>query len=584
MRKLSEILLKTYPYIFALLYFILLMFIDTSTLHAFQNKSFLLSSEYIKPYLYHSGGLAEYFGLLLNEILDFSIPGALLYSLLTLLSILLYRQILIKIGISKNLLLITLLPFAFIFLLTFNHFHEIEFNLKLITSLTFLNVILRISSQKIYIKSIITGFMILLWYLCGLELFVVSLIIVFIHSIKERSYIKDTIVILISSLAVLALNTYLFYTPLSSYMKDFLTSSNKIPLLLPIIYLILIICPLSVLVKIKISFNAVLQFILVTVVSFILAKTSFNEVNHSIGMIMAAGNKGNYNKVLEIRDKTLINTRIISAYTNMALLNKGQLLSRMFKYRQDGGTDGIFPSRDFDNFTAYINMRLSYDMSSINPTIRWAMESSTYLGYNTEILRHLILCHLINDNVMAAEKYYSILSKTVFHRKLKKEMDRFIRNYKNGNPDKEILQKRRLRPPQDFYSNNGNLPVNFEWALQTYNNPRAMEFYIAVCLLHNDYPRLKGIIPKMIELGYTILPVHLQEALCLFYAEGQTPPNLMSYELDRNLFQNCVWFFQTLARYNDNLLAANRELQQRTESTYWYYLYYISPITLRANR
>jgi len=56
---------------------------------------------------------------------------------------------------------------------------------------------------------------------------------------------------------------------------------------------------------------------------------------------MAAGNKGKYDKVLAIRDKTVINTRLISAYTNMALLNKGKLLSSMFKYRQDGGTDGF---------------------------------------------------------------------------------------------------------------------------------------------------------------------------------------------------------------------------------------------------
>jgi len=95
---------------------------------------------------------------------------------------------------------------------------------------------------------------------------------------------------------------------------------------------------------------------------------------------------------------------------------------------------------------------------------------------------------------------------------------------------------------------------------------------------------LKEIIPKMIEIGYKILPVHFQEALCLFYAEGQTPPELLGYEIDRNIFQSCVWFFQTIARYNENMLAANKELKERTEFTYWYYLYYISPVTIRANR
>jgi hypothetical protein len=417
-----------------------------------------------------------------------------------------------------------------------------------------------------------------------MEFFVISLFHVVIISIKNRSFKKDVFVILLCTVSVLFLNTYMFYTPFLSFKKDILTYESQIPYLLLLTYVILILTPVIAIIRLNISLNILLQFGIVLLIAIPLGRNSFQEVDHYIGKIMAAGNKGNYNKVLEIRDNTSVNTRLISAYTNMALLNKGTLLTSMFKYRQDGGTDGIFPSRDFDKFTAYINMKLSFDMGSINPAIRWAMEASTYMGYNTEILRHLILCHLINDNVTAAEKYYAILNKMLFHRKLKKDLGKIVSNYKNGNPDKIIIQKRNLRPGGDFYQNNGNKPENFKWAIQTKNNQKAVEFYIAVCLLNNEFHRLKDAIPKMIELGYESIPIHVQEALCLYYVEGKTPPNLFGYEIDRDLFQNFMWFFQSLGQYNDNMIGAEDERMQRIKYTYWYYLYHISPVTKRLNR
>jgi hypothetical protein len=268
----------------------------------------------------------------------------------------------------------------------------------------------------------------------------------------------------------------------------------------------------------------------------------------------------------------------------MALLHKGTLLSNMFKYRQDGGTDGLFPSRDFDNFTAYINMKLCFDMGSINPAIRWAMEASTHMGYNTEILRHLILGHLINDNINAAEKYYSILDKTLFHRNLKKDLGMMIENYKNGNPDEIILQKRNQRPAGDYYQNNGNKPVNFEWATKVDNNQKALDFYTAMCLLNNEYHRLKDVIPKMKELGYASIPNHVQEALCLFRVEGQSVPDLIDYEIDKGLFERCTWFIQMADLYNIHFFNSRDEQILRSKYTYWYYLYFISPVTRDMRR
>jgi hypothetical protein len=417
-----------------------------------------------------------------------------------------------------------------------------------------------------------------------MEFFVTSLFYIAILSYKKGSFKKDLIVILIAAACVFFLNTYLFYTPFLSLITDILAFESQIPFLLLTTYVILIITPVIVVIKLKLSLPVLLQLGIVLLIAVSFGIKSFDEVNHQMGKIMAAGNKGDYGKVLKIRDKTSINTRLISTYTNMALLKKGTLLSSMFKYRQDGGTDGVYPSRAYDNFTAYINMKICFEIGSINPSIRWAIEASAYMGYNVEILKHLILCHLINDNVAAADKYYAILNKMLFHRALKNDLGLIVRNYKNGNTDKIIIHKRAQRPAGDYYQNNGNKPVNFEWALKTKNNQKALDFYTAVCLTNNEYNRLKDVIPKMFELGYKAIPIHVQEALCLYPIEGLSLPDLFGYEIDKNLYQNCVWFLQRFGQYNDNLFPSDDTRIQGMKDTYWYYLFQISPVTRGSSR
>lgn len=248
-----------YPYLYAFLYFILLIFIETSSIHAFQNKSFLLSVEHMKPFLWYSGGIVDYWGLFFTEILEFDLAGAIIYSLLLLLSILLYRRIIDKLGVIRNHILITLFPFIFIFLLTFNHFHPVAINLKLLTALLFLNAILFIPDKKISTRVFIILILVSLWYLVGLEFFVISLFFLAIISIKKRSVKKDAFVIITSIISVFFLNTYLFYTPLRSSLLDILTYESRIPFLLLMTYVMFILIPFIAMIKLNVSINSFLQ-------------------------------------------------------------------------------------------------------------------------------------------------------------------------------------------------------------------------------------------------------------------------------------------------------------------------------------
>ena len=579
MKKITEIVHRYYPYLFAFFYFILLMFVETSTLYAFQNKSFLTTKEYLAPFLKYGGGLMDYVGLFFSEILKFNFTGALLYALITLASILLYKNLLAKTGVTKNLLLISLYPFIFLALLTFNYFHPLSMNLKLLLCLLIIHIIIYGSTRGITFQIMSTLFLVALWYLCGLEFFVIAFGYIIIHTAIKKVLVKNIPFFISSVTLVFLLNTFVYYTPLAETFLKINEFGSRMPRLLLITYVLFMVMPITAIIKLNISINDILQFLLILGIGYLVGVKAFNKVNHAIGKFLIAGNKNEYTRILELRSNTDINTRIISAYTNFALMNKRILLDQMFNYDQGAGRDGFFPAREFDSFNAFSNMKLCFDMGLSNQSIRWAMEATTYFGFNAEILKHLVLSHLINDNIKTAEKYFLMFEHTLFNRKQKKQIGDILKDYKKGDIDKLILEKKRLRPPQDFYSGNRNDKESFAWAAEASNNPKAFEWYIGLCLLENDYEAVRNAIPRFRILGYKRLPVHVQEALCLFYAEGQKKPDLFGYEIDPNILKHCTWFFQTINNYNDNLRMAQNELMQRSPNTYWYYLYYISPVT-----
>ncbi|MFC2125421.1 DUF6057 family protein [Bacteroidota bacterium] len=583
MKKLGEKLLVVYPYIFAFLYFIILMFIETSSLYAFQNKSFLTTREYFSPFLEYSGGLFDYLGLFFSEMLKFNFPGALLYALITLASILLYKNLLIRTGVNKNLLLISAYPFIFIFSLTFNHFHPLSMNLKMLFTLSVLYIILGFSSKRTAYQILSTIFFVILWYLCGLEFFIIAFVYLLIHTTINKVLLKNTAAFIISAIIILLLNTYVYYTPLVQTLSRVNEYGSQLPRVLFFAYVMFMLVPITAIIKLNISINEILQILIIIVIGYLIGLRSFSRVNHTISKFLDAGNKNEYSKILHMRKQTEINTRIISAYTNLALINKRNLLDQMFIYNQGAGKDGLFPSREFDNFNAYSNMKLCFNLGLSNQTVRWAMEATTYFGFNAEILKHLILAHLVNDEIKVAEKYNLMLENTIFNNKQKKNIGKILADYKNGTLDRLIIEKKRLKPKEDFFTGNRNDQEIFSWASKANNNPKAFECYIAACLLENDFEDVKKVILNFRALGYKRLPIHVQEALCLFYAEGQEPPDLHGFQIDQNIMQDCAWFFHTISRYSENLQLAHDELVQRTGNTYWFYLYYISPVTRARN-
>jgi len=562
------------------------MFLETSVLYAYQNTSFISSTEQLRSFLSYGGGILEYAGLFFTDMLKFNGAGAMLFSIFTIAAVFLYKRYLVKINLNENLLLLSaLIPFIFLATLTYNFNHPIAINLKLLTGLLSLNILISLPNRKITDRIILFIILIATWYICGLPFFIIVLSCFAIYTITNKTFKYNLIVFLLSATTIYLLNLLVFYRPVEITFQEIIDYQSQIPYLLLYTYLLFIFIPLATFLKYKISVNSIIQFLVILIIGFLLGYKSYNEENHIIGRIMFAGNENDINEVLTIRKNTHVNSRIVSNYTNVALLKKGLLLDQMFSYNQGFGKFGVFPSIEFDYYNAFSNMKLCFDLGLINQSIRWASESAVKFGYNFEILKYLVLNYMVIDNRKAADKYYSILNKTLFNKEEKRKIRRLFEGYINNEPGQLILEKRKLIPENDFFlSPNETEKHNFASVIKENKNLKVLELYIALCLTDNELESVKDVIRHFKELGYKKLPIHIQEALCLIYPENPEIAGLYGFEIDKNIREESIMFVRTMRKYDNNIQAARdaakSELSRNYGSTYWYYLTYISPKTL----
>lgn len=78
--------------------------------------------------------------------------------------------------------------------------------------------------------------------------------------------------------------------------------------------------------------------------------------------------------------------------------------------------------------TALISVPVSYHIGESNLSYRWAMEHSIKYGKNVFLLKYMVRCSLLNGDFKLAQKYNSMLQKTLFHKSWASRYQQFIDN------------------------------------------------------------------------------------------------------------------------------------------------------------
>ena len=161
-----------------------------------------------------------------------------------------------------------------------------------------------------------------------------------------------------------------------------------------------------------------------------IVKSNFQNHNYHAEIRMyCAAEEQEWDKVLE--EMTGLPgdaSRQMVLIKNIALLNKGEMGTKMFKYNNMGEA----PSNGFDTLNIHMVQTAApliyYYHGKTNFASRWCIENSVEFGYNFNNLKMLTRCAIINKETDLAKKYLDVLKTSIYHKEWAESMTPIIEN------------------------------------------------------------------------------------------------------------------------------------------------------------
>ena len=171
---------------------------------------------------------------------------------------------------------------------------------------------------------------------------------------------------------------------------------------------------------------------------------SFNDENFKTEIKMASAmERNNFREVAYYADRFPgTPTRNIVLNNNFALLAMGQPENRSLNLNNI-----VMPKCVRPSMPIIIHMSgrpLLYLTGQINDCYHWCMEDMVEYGMKVSSLKYMVKCAIVNQEYALAQKYNTVLSKTLFYRKWAAKYQAFIDNPGLTENDSEIQAIRRL--------------------------------------------------------------------------------------------------------------------------------------------
>ena len=236
---------------------------------------------------------------------------------------------------------------------------------------------------------------------------------------------------------------------------------------------------------------------------------------------------GQWNAILDKASKDHLDLPMSVCATNLALGMTNQMGERLFGFYQHG-VQGMFPGFERNFTSSLLNGEVYFQLGMVNTAQRFAFETMEMLPNNNKSCRavkRLVETNLIGGHYKVAEKYISMLEKTMFYRKWAKRTRQLLGNEQTINNDPVYGKLRRRTYNEDFlFSETEQDRMVGQLFLRDSTNTLAMQYLMAYPLLSCDLDKVVQYLP-VVQQKANYFPSLCQQALGMAYAgRRQTPP------------------------------------------------------------
>jgi hypothetical protein len=553
----------------------------------YQEKSslFIFSLEFLYENLHQPGGFLIWLGKFFTTFYYNPLIGAIILSAFLTLLIILTSGILIILTGKKH-SLIPYIPGASLFFLQTDYRFMLFNILGLLLELSLLVITLR---NRTLIKGWLPVLLVpVLFFISGGFLWIFLLSMTFYYGFYEEKYKwpKITALWLFSFVCFYLAKEFLFFqsgkTLMTFPFSDLNTGSQQILFLLSA----LLISALPLISKITIrapwisrrsdlTINLITTLILIVVI-IIMGMVRFDKKAKEFYYVEKLFFEDKFNEVVAFNSLNQTGNILTLFLNNIALSETEKMNDMLFHFPQSKEGKTLFLKWELVKEILDRGGYFYYSIGMINEAHRWAYENMVMNGNSPEGIKMLIKTELINSNYKAASMYINLLKRTLFYRKDAAKFEKMLFSDSKIDSDIELGRKRRTRIENDFFSITDNPYINIEMILGSDSlNKKAFEYKMAYMLIKKNFKGIELDLPRFEKLGFTSLPVHVEEAaIALSVSNKGILPDMGSLQISNNTELRWNQYLSVLKQYGNDVKKAEPELRSRFGNTFWYYVFY----------
>lgn len=261
-------------------------------------------------------------------------------------------------------------------------------------------------------------------------------------------------------------------------------------------------------------------------------------------------------------------------YANMALAHTGDLGDYAF-YFQPRGPHALMVEA---NSNASVYMLLSdvqYTVGGVADAQRYAFEAQTALPRmcGVQTLMRLVKTNLILGHDAVAEKYLSLLDKTLFYKTWAQRYRRFLGNPKALMADPELGEKRRALTAHNHFIASQGWTADLEEVLAADPSNRKVATYLGLSyLLAKDMPGFCAFLEKYYgTAALNELPLAFQQGVVTAYPQDEEKQKI--FGIRPQVREHYVRFMAQLQQAQGRSAGAPQMSEEDMYSFWYYYLF-----------
>ena len=547
-----------------------------------QLQVFTLTIDHFLAYLSRPAFLSSYAGDFLTQFYFLSGGAAAVITVVLFLLWLLTRLLLRKTAGKEPPVILTLLPPALAWIAICDPEYPVANIIAILISVSLTLLFLVIKSRKIRIPA---GLILLvLIYISAGSSFYVALLVMILFELKHDEqpgrFISILLFILAATIIPWSLRAVYLLKPGQAFF--YLSEMTRIPQVrqfLPVAGLMAALLAVFFFPSIQYRSSTSIFLARILIIAALLFAGISMVADFTMEKVLQLdyeARRENWNRILDLAGRYDMHNNLAAYYFNMALGKTGRLPEELTEHYQPAATGLFIPVNANENYlTITLSNEIYWQLGDVNASQHSCLLGTIFSprGQNSRLLKRLVEINIVNGQYAAAEKFITILEKTMFHRRWASGMRKFLYNESACSSSEWISARRKIIPSKDLLKKGNEYIATLRMLAGDHpSNRLAVDYLLCFHLLSKDIEGFLQDFEKYFRPDNSaFLPEAYQEALLVLIIRGERKhEDFSAFRFSPLTVKNMADFTRLFSESNGD----GKLLQKKFGKTYWFYYHF----------